>query len=201
MHPRHMTKKIQLCLELFEHAFAYGACNVAWIAPVFNSHSRATLSPSNILGLGVHDTLYLLLCTCCCVPVVVYLLLCTCCCVPVAVYPSLYLLLYSFNTCSNLSSRYVDFVLVVAGQTNDMLHPIWWTWYAIVMLLFNLAKGAALAASRIVYMIFLNFGQFAIIDKTSFPAGTEGMDPAYSGCVFPAPFLWGGIIELKSGGV
>jgi hypothetical protein len=61
-----------------------------------------------------------------------------------------------------------------------MLHPIWWSWYAVIMLLFNLAKGAALAASRILYMLFLNFCQFAIIDKTSFPTGYESMDPGYS---------------------
>jgi len=48
------------------------------------------------------------------------------------------------------------------------------------MLLFNLAKGAVLSASRILYMLFLNFCQFAIIDKTSFPTGYESMDPGYS---------------------
>ena len=57
------------------------------------------------------------------------------------------------------------------------------TWYTVVMLLFNLAKGVALAATRIVYMVFLNFAQFAIIDKTTFPSGMHGMDPAYASFV------------------
>lgn len=55
-----------------------------------------------------------------------------------------------------------------------------WTWYACVMVVFNIAKGAALAITRIVYMILLNFCQFSIVDKTVFPQGTEGMDPAYA---------------------
>ena len=57
---------------------------------------------------------------------------------------------------------------------------ILWTWYACFMLVFNIAKGAALAVTRIVYMVLLNLCQFAIVDKTVFPQGTEGMDPAYS---------------------
>jgi hypothetical protein len=57
---------------------------------------------------------------------------------------------------------------------------ILWTWYACVMLVFNIAKGAALAVTRIAYMVLLNLCQVAIVDKTVFPAGTEGMDPAYA---------------------
>jgi len=72
---------------------------------------------------------------------------------------------------------------ILFGGSDDMLHPIWWSWYAVIMLLFNLAKGAALAASRILYMQVMNFCQFAIIDKTTFPTGYEGMDPAYSSFV------------------
>ncbi len=60
---------------------------------------------------------------------------------------------------------------------------VFWTWYACVMLVFNIAKGAALAVTRIVYMVLLNFCQFAIVDKTVFPLGTEGMDPAYASFV------------------
>ena len=69
------------------------------------------------------------------------------------------------------------------GGTDELMHPVTWTWYATIMLLFNIAKGAALAATRIAYMICLNLCQFAIVDKTSFPQGTEGMDPAYSSFV------------------
>ena len=60
---------------------------------------------------------------------------------------------------------------------------VFWTWYACVMLVFNITKGAALAVTRIVYMVLLNFCQFAIVDKTVFPLGTEGMDPAYASFV------------------
>ena len=109
---------------------------------------------------------------------------------------------------------------VLLAGADEMLHPVCWTWYAITMLLFNLAKGAALATSRIIYMIFLNFcqvrpcreqlcsdasatfdgeieqTQFAILDKTTFPKGTEGMDPAFSSyvalvhftCKYRSPF-------------
>jgi len=55
--------------------------------------------------------------------------------------------------------------------------------YAIILLLFNIAKGAVMAATRIIYMICLNLCQFAILDKTTFPQGTEGLDPAYSSFV------------------
>ena len=48
-----------------------------------------------------------------------------------------------------------------------MLHPVMWTWYAVLMLLFNLAKGAALATTRILYMVVLNFVRFGILDTTT----------------------------------
>jgi len=69
------------------------------------------------------------------------------------------------------------------GGTDDMLHPVLWTWYAVFMLLFNLAKGAGLAATRIITMLFLNCLGFAVLDETSFPTGMEGFDPAFSAFV------------------
>jgi len=72
---------------------------------------------------------------------------------------------------------------ILLGGTDDMLHPVLWTWYAVVMLLFNLAKGAALATTRIIAMLFLNCMRVAVLDETSFPAGAEGKDPAFSAFV------------------
>jgi hypothetical protein len=82
-----------------------------------------------------------------------------------------------------ISAVILDMVVgkkMVLGGTDEMLHPVLWTWYAVVMLLFNLAKGAALATTRIIMMVFLNCIRFAILDETSFPSGFEGMDPGYS---------------------
>jgi len=69
------------------------------------------------------------------------------------------------------------------GQGDELKHPILWTWYVTIMLLFNLAKAAALSTMRIIYMILLNICQFAIIDQSHFPEGFQGMDPAYSSFV------------------
>jgi len=72
---------------------------------------------------------------------------------------------------------------MLLGGTDEMMHPVLWTWYAVLMLLYNLAKGAALATTRIITMIFLNCIRFAVLDETSFPSGFQGMDPAYSAFV------------------
>ena len=77
----------------------------------------------------------------------------------------------------------LDFLIgnkMLLNGTDEMVHPVLWTWYASVMITFNLAKAAALAATRIMFMNVLNLCQFAIIDSTVFPPGREGMDPAYS---------------------
>jgi hypothetical protein len=42
-----------------------------------------------------------------------------------------------------------------------MLHRVLFTWYAVIMLLFNLIKGAALATTRIILMVLLNVSRFA----------------------------------------
>jgi hypothetical protein len=64
--------------------------------------------------------------------------------------------------------------LLLEGR-DELTHPIMWTWYATIMLLFNLAKGAALSTTRIMYLVVLNVCQFAIIDKSHFPEGFQGM--------------------------
>ena len=75
---------------------------------------------------------------------------------------------------------------VLLGGTDDMLHPVLFTWYAVIMLLFNLIKGAALATTRIILMVLLNVSRFAVLDQTSFPSGFEGKDAAYSAFVATA---------------
>jgi hypothetical protein len=85
-----------------------------------------------------------------------------------------------------ISAVILDMVVgkkMLLGGTDEMLHPVLWTWYAVVMLLFNLAKGAALATSRVIMMVVLNCIRFAILDETSFPSGFQGMDPGYSAFV------------------
>jgi hypothetical protein len=72
---------------------------------------------------------------------------------------------------------------VLLGGTDDMLHPVLFTWYAVIMLLFNLIQGAALATTRIIQMVILNVSRFAVLDQTSFPPGFEGSDYAYSAFV------------------
>jgi hypothetical protein len=72
---------------------------------------------------------------------------------------------------------------VLLGGTDDMLHPVLFTWYTVIMLLFNLIKGAALATTRIILMVILNVSRFAVLDQTSFPSGFEGQDYAYSAFV------------------
>jgi hypothetical protein len=72
---------------------------------------------------------------------------------------------------------------VLLGGTDDMLHPVLFTWYAVIMLLFNLIQGAALATTRIIQMVMLNVSRFAVLDQTSFPPGFEGNDYAYSAFV------------------
>jgi hypothetical protein len=72
---------------------------------------------------------------------------------------------------------------VLLGGTDDMLHPVLFTWYAVVMLLMNLIKGAALATTRIILMVILNVGRFAVLDQSTFPSGFEGHDHAYSAFV------------------
>jgi hypothetical protein len=64
--------------------------------------------------------------------------------------------------------------LLLEGR-DELTHPIMWTWYATIMLLFNLAKGAALSTTRIMYLVVLNVCQFAIIDTSHFPEGFQGM--------------------------
>ena len=48
---------------------------------------------------------------------------------------------------------------ILLNGTDEMVHPVLWTWYATVMIAFNLAKAAALATTRIAFMILLNICQ------------------------------------------
>ena len=69
---------------------------------------------------------------------------------------------------------------VLLGGTEDLRHPVFWSWFAVMMLVFNILKGAVLAAMRVVYVLGFNFIQAGILDITVFPEGTEAMDPAYA---------------------
>jgi hypothetical protein len=48
---------------------------------------------------------------------------------------------------------------MLMGGTEDLRHPVLWSWFAVMMLVFNILKGAVLAALRILYMLGLNLIQ------------------------------------------
>eukprot|EP00293_Proteomonas_sulcata_P008846 CAMPEP_0184299096 /NCGR_PEP_ID=MMETSP1049-20130417/9770_1 /TAXON_ID=77928 /ORGANISM="Proteomonas sulcata, Strain CCMP704" /LENGTH=342 /DNA_ID=CAMNT_0026609431 /DNA_START=126 /DNA_END=1154 /DNA_ORIENTATION=+ len=69
---------------------------------------------------------------------------------------------------------------ITFNYQNELKNPVLWTWVSTFMLLVNLGKGLVHAVMRVGYMMVLSVFQFAILDKTVFPAGYEGLDPGYS---------------------
>jgi hypothetical protein len=72
--------------------------------------------------------------------------------------------------------RICDRFVYVAGEMAD---PVLWTWYSTYFLTFNLVKGVLDGIWRMVKMVFWIVIQIAIIDRSNFPEGKEGGDPAF----------------------
>jgi hypothetical protein len=74
--------------------------------------------------------------------------------------------------------QFVGHKLIFEG-TNDVRHPVLWTWYSVYLLLVNLVRGLLAGIIRMVMLILLMLFQIGTMDRSTFPEGYESQDSAF----------------------
>jgi hypothetical protein len=68
---------------------------------------------------------------------------------------------------------------MIFGGTEDMQHPVLWTWYSTYLLIVNIIKGFFAGIIRMIFMIMMLVLQIGVMDRSNFPEGQESQDPAF----------------------
>ena len=68
---------------------------------------------------------------------------------------------------------------LIFGGTEDMRHPVLWTWYSAYLLLVNIVRGLLAGIIRMVMLIVLMVFHIGKMDTSAFPEGQEWQDTAF----------------------
>ncbi len=77
-----------------------------------------------------------------------------------------------------LMERYVGQTLIFGGS-NEMRHPILWSWYSAYLLLVNILRGLLAGIIRVFMLIMLTVFHIGKMDTSTFPEGQEAQDSAF----------------------
>ncbi len=77
-----------------------------------------------------------------------------------------------------MMERYIGRTFIFGGS-NDLLHPILWTWYSAYLLLINIVRGLLAGIIRMFMLILLTVFHIGKMDTSTFPEGQESKDSAF----------------------